>query len=366
MEEIKKTEEIINKIINEKIKEIKKNFEKSFVEITEISKKFKETLKAELTEEDREKLKEIQQTLEPAVVEQPKEELSLGEFKELVKEIGESDTQSKILDLLMKGLKKYASRGYFFVKKGEKIVCFKSFGTKAKKTKNILMPDSLDTSLRFAFEQGEIYFGEANNFTEEYIILKKLEPPEAENIFVLPLKVKGKPMAVIYIDNKGEEIENRDLIEILVEVVSMSLDLLPIKKWITASFEKKGGKKKEKTEKKKEKEEIRIIEEDPTKEEMKKEEPLSEEEIKAHKNAQRLSRVIISDIISYNREKIDEGIQKGNIYKYIKTEIDQAAAHFYNKVDEKIWKKENYFEKDLIEKIAKGDKNLLDGYKFRS
>jgi hypothetical protein len=352
MKNIKKSQEIVEEIIEQKLKKVEKDFEKVFMEITNISKSFKEKIKTELTDEEIEKLKEIEQAEEQQT---NRETVGLSDFKELVKKIGESDTQSKILDLLMEGLKRYTTRAYFFIKKGDKIVCFKSLGTKAKKTKNILMPDSLDTSLKFVFEKGEIYYGNTDTFSEEYILLKKLEPPETNTIFVLPLKVKGKPMAVVYIDNKGEEISNKDLLEILVEVVSMSLDLLPIKKWITASFEQKKGKKTEK-----------IIGEDSTKEEIEEVAPLSEEEMKEHKNAQRLSRVIISDIISYNRDKIDEGIQRGNIYKYIKTEIDQASAHFYNKVDEKIWKRENYFEQDLIEKVAKGDKKLLDGYNFKS
>ncbi len=352
MKDIKKPQEIVEEIIEQKLKKVEKDFEKVFIEITNISRTFKEKLKTELTADEIEKLKELQQSDKKEVMQ---ESADLGDFKELVKKIGESDTQSKILDLLMEGLKKYTTRAYFFIKKGEKIVCFKSWGTKAKKSKNILMPNSLDTSLKFVFEKGETYFGGVDKFSEEYILLKKFEPPETNTIFVLPLKVKGKPMAVIYIDNKGEEIRNKDILEILVEVVSMSLDLLPIKKWITASFEQKKRKKDE-----------NLMDDDSTKEDIEEIIPLSEDEQKEHKNAQRLSRVIISDIISYNRDKIDEGTKKGNIYKYIKTEIDQAAAHFYNKIDEKIWRRENYFEKDLIEKVAKGDKKLLDGYNFKS
>ncbi len=352
---LKKKSSDLNSILSEKVKEL----EAKINEIKELEK----TVNFELSESEKEELEinlESPEEVEDTQVEEIISHFDMSHFRMLIEKIALSDTQAKILDSMMEGLEWLTKRSYFFVKRGEKLVCFKSTGTETNKTSGTLISFSLNTSLKYIFEKGNVYYGKPDKFDEEYILTKKLEQPEPEEIMVLPIKIKGKTMAAVYVDNKGEKIENTDALIILTTVTSMSLDLLPIKKWVTSTF----GENVE-TPKKTNSQNNEVIEgEEETIEIV--EEKLTTEEEKKHKEAKRLVNVIMSDLISYNKDKIEQGIKEGNIYKFLKHEIDQAAAHFYNKIPEKIWRRENYFEKALIEKIAKGNKDLLNGFQFKS
>jgi len=330
---------ILRQIINEKAKSIKGELDKSLEKINAVFKKTKSIIETELSDSE---LSKIESDLETQIMIPPEKGLNLEVLYKKIKVVSDAGTQSSIIDAMMDGLEFLTERSYFLVKKGTNIVCFRSTGISSN-PKQLIIPYSADTSVKHVIDSGEIYFGSVNKFPEENIILNKIEKPKPSEIFVLPIKIKGKTMASIYIDNKGKKIENRDAIKIFSHVTSMSLDLLPIKKWVTESLEKGKAKKPQKTEVK-----------------------LSPEEKKSHDKAKRLSKVIVSDIIAYNKDAIKKGEEQGNIYKYLKNEIDQAAAHFYNKVNENIWKQKNYFEEKLIEKIAKGDKDLLDGFNFRT
>ncbi len=352
---LKKKSSKLNSVLSKKVDEL----EAKITEIRELEK----AINFELSQGEKEELEinlESSKETEDTQIEEIISHFDMSHFRMLIEKIALSDTQAKILDSMMDGLEWLTKRSYFFVKRGEKLVCFKSSGTKTNKPSGILISFSLNTSLKYIFEKGNFYYGKPDNFDEEYILTKKLEQPEPQEILVLPIKIKGKTMAAVYIDNKGEKIKNTDALIILATVTSMSLDLLPIKKWVTSTF----GENVETSKKRKvqsneviegEEETIEIIEE-----------KLSPEEEKKHKEAKRLVNVIMSDLISYNKDKIKQGIKEGNIYKFLRNEIDQAAAHFYNKIPEEIWKRENYFEKALIEKIAKGNKDLLNGFKFKS
>ncbi len=362
----------IENLLKKKVSDISSDIT---AKIREIEAKLKEVKEAgekiniALSEEERDEVIRtlpVREEVTPEIQEKS-EEINMSHFRMIIEKISASDTQAKILDSMMEGLDFLTKRAYFFVKRGEKIVCFKAIGTNLKNTSGILLPSSLNTSIKYVFEKGNFYYGAPQQFEEEYILTKKLEQPEAKEIMVLPIKIKGKAMAVIYVDNKGENITNTDALLILTTVTSMSLDLLPIKKWVTSTFREGQEIKKKKEDKKKiSPEEDETLEQVVIIQEKKEPESLSPEEEKKHKEAKRLANVIISDLTSYNKDRIEKGIKEGNIYKYLKHEIDQAAAHFYNKISESVWKRENYFEKALIEKIANGNKSLLDGFNFRT
>lgn len=358
---LKKKVSDISSEITSKIREV----EDKLKDVKEASKKISVVLSDEEKDEVMKTLPVKEEIIQE--VQEKTEEVNMSHFRMIIEKISASDTQAKILDSMMEGLEFLTRRAYFFVKRGEKIVCFKAVGTNLKNTSGILLPFSLNTSIKYVFEKGNFYYGTPQQFEEEYILTKKLEQPEAKEIMVLPIKIKGKAMAVIYVDNKGESITNTDALLILTTVTSMSLDLLPIKKWVTSTFgEGQEIKKKEEAKKKTSTEEDETLEQIAIVQDKKEPEPLTPEEEKKHKEAKRLANVIISDLTSYNKDRIEKGIKEGNIYKYLKHEIDQAAAHFYNKIPESVWKRENYFEKALIEKIANGNKSLLDGFNFRT
>ena len=86
---------------------------------------------------------------------------------------------------------------------------------------------------------------------------------------------------------------------------------------------------------------------------------LKEEEfIKANKEeiekAKRLARIIVSDIVLYNEDLIEEGIRNGNFYKLLEKEIDEGREYYKERVAKEIYEKtdfiKEYFEKFISKK----------------
>ena len=102
------------------------------------------------------------------------------------------------------------------------------------------------------------------------------------------------------------------------------------------------------------------VEEVEGKEEIEIPEELTEEEKALYDAARRKARVLVSDLILYNREKIEKGKQKGNIYKELKDEIDLAIEIYRKKAGDKV--KKDFLYQELLEKLADGNPALLKGY----
>ncbi len=50
-------------------------------------------------------------------------------------------------------------------------------------------------------------------------------------------------------------------------------------------------------------------------------------------HARRLARAIVSDVALYNREKVEEGIKKDNIFELLADELEEGRQHFLARVD---------------------------------
>ncbi len=363
----------INEVKNRLIDIIKNSSEKRIEKLKKLKSEIEETFKELENDEEITNKKEIDLLNEIHEEKTDKGNFYFPLLLEAIREIDNATSQKSILKTIVKTLNQICEEYYFLVLKGENIVIWEG------KTKNISknelklfsIPFSLSTSINFVINNSNIYEGEVKEFTDENFIAKKLGKAQIKSVFVVPLVLRGKAVAVIYIDTSEEAPLEKEFIEILLRHAGISIDMLPIKMKITEKL-------KEKKEKTQEDQETKVgaqqkAEESPSKTEEHESITLKEEEEEEtqyetpeHRAAKRLARVIISDLISYYKEKIEEGKRKGNIYNEIKNEIEQAAKHFYSRIEEKVWKKRNYFEKYLIEKIAEGNKNLLEGFNFRS
>ncbi len=107
-------------------------------------------------------------------------------------------------------------------------------------------------------------------------------------------------------------------------------------------------------------EELEVEEEEIPEEEKQIIEEIPAEDRALYEAAMRKARVLVSDLILYNREKIEKGKQKGNIYKELKDEIDLAIEIYKKKVGEKV--KKDFLYEELLKKVADGNPSLLKGY----
>jgi hypothetical protein len=179
---------------------------------------------------------------------------------------------------------------------------------------------------------------------DDFLIYNRLGGGKPKKIFVLPFFVKGKPQAVIYADSMVETPINQKSIEILATVGELSLDMLPIRqKFLT----------KIKTQEFVEEPELEVKVSEHADEMEKTSAPA-----KAN-DPERYARVIINDIILYNKKVVDDGIKNKNLYEVLKETLLQAKELYMRRSSDL-----RYFEEQMVKILAKGDRRALKGYNF--
>lgn len=270
-----------------------------------------------------------------------------------IKNISSAGDQKNLIAAILKGIHQFASRAALFLIKDDKLIGWNGSGfsgregeIKDDEIKKIFFSLSANTVLKNAIRGKKNYSGKPLSQPDDHLIYNRFGGHYPDKIFILPFFVKGKPQAVIYSDSlNGKPIHEKE-IEIIALFAQMSLDLLPIKQKIFARVQTKeyGDEEtfvSEKTEEERVHEETAhsIVEGDPD----------------------RKARVIINDIILYNRDVVEKGIQNKNLYNVLEDTILQAKEEYLRKFSNL-----SSFEKNLVSILAKGDKTALRGYKFET
>ncbi len=83
------------------------------------------------------------------------------------------------------------------------------------------------------------------------------------------------------------------------------------------------------------------------------EQPQAPESSPLHDAAQRLARIIISDIALYNQKNVEEGLRQGNFTEALKSELEEGKKLYRERVSPEILNSTNYFETAVQEFISK-------------
>lgn len=82
--------------------------------------------------------------------------------------------------------------------------------------------------------------------------------------------------------------------------------------------------------------------------------PIGEEE-KAHNDARRFARLLVSEIKLYNEQKVAEGRRGGDLYDRLKEDIDRSRQMYEKRVTPSVATKFDYFYDELVSTLAEGD-----------
>jgi hypothetical protein len=85
----------------------------------------------------------------------------------------------------------------------------------------------------------------------------------------------------------------------------------------------------------------------------------SPEEQKAHEDARRFARLVVSEIKLYNEAKVNEGRRQRNIYEKLKEDIERGRQMYSDRVPPPIRETSNYFFDELVRILAGGDAGAL-------
>jgi hypothetical protein len=87
--------------------------------------------------------------------------------------------------------------------------------------------------------------------------------------------------------------------------------------------------------------------------------PTSETEQRAHNDARRFARLLVSEIKLYNAAKVNEGRRGFDLYDRLKDEIDRSRKVYDKRVSPAVATRFDYFYDELVQTLAEGDTNKL-------
>jgi hypothetical protein len=73
-----------------------------------------------------------------------------------------------------------------------------------------------------------------------------------------------------------------------------------------------------------------------------------------HERAKRLARLIVGDIVLYNREKIVEGIKHDNLFQVMERELEEGRKYYEKNVDPAVAVQADYFNLAVVDILVKG------------
>jgi hypothetical protein len=86
---------------------------------------------------------------------------------------------------------------------------------------------------------------------------------------------------------------------------------------------------------------------------------VSPEEQKAHEDAKRFARLVVSEIKLYNEAKVNEGRRQRDLYDRLKDDIERGRQMYADRVPAHIRENTNYFIDELVRILAGGDAAAL-------
>ncbi len=86
---------------------------------------------------------------------------------------------------------------------------------------------------------------------------------------------------------------------------------------------------------------------------------LSPEEQKAHEDAKRFARLVVSEIKLYNEAKVSEGRRQKDLYERLKEDIERGRQMYAERVPGPVRDATNYFYDELVRILAGGDAGAL-------
>ncbi len=87
--------------------------------------------------------------------------------------------------------------------------------------------------------------------------------------------------------------------------------------------------------------------------------PIGPEEQKAHEDAKRFARLVVSEIKLYNESKVNEGRRHKDLYERLKEDIERGRQMYSDRVPSHVRESTTYFFDELVRILAGGDPSAL-------
>jgi hypothetical protein len=294
-------------------------------------------------------------------------------------------------------------------------------GLNDETVRTLTVPASADTLLREALDRQSTALGNYNSHTENNVLLGRYGHPTAEQAIAVPLVVRGKAAAVLYADTGAEPSGaiNLEALEALLRVTSMAIELLPVRRGAeqtrptvpqaqtapaptvtspppaampTVFYGGMGDEPPARVEPAyqvetnaqqafaqaspvmapapptpppvEERPELAAAATARMSGETQPAQPPAPEttndaEVRAHNDAKRFARLLVSEIKLYNEAKVSEGRRNHDLYERLKDDIDRSRQMYEKRVSPLVAAKFDYFYDELVYTLGEGDSSKL-------
>jgi hypothetical protein len=164
--------------------------------------------------------------------------------KAAIGEINEQKSQADILKALVNRASSFAPRVAFFVIKGEQATGWRGRGFEGTVGDDAIQQISFsvnaDTVIGSAAKGLATWSGGPGSHSEDHLLVNRLGEEQPERVVSIPLKARGRAVAVLYADSAGLDSEsiNLEALETLVAVSGMAVELLSASRGVSAAPKK--------------------------------------------------------------------------------------------------------------------------------
>lgn len=308
-------------------------------------------------------------------------------------------TQADVLNTLVARAANFAPRVVLFVVKGGNAVAWAARGLDDGSANTSIRGTSIsldsDTVLRAALDSQQTYYGSPDLQSENQVLFSRLGNTQPQRVLTVPLKVRSKTAALVYADSaeRGEIATNVEAIELLAHTSGLVVELVSLRARMSEAAQPAKQPAPpppvEPVATQPETPEYSAANEYTTPPEQSADarppapapmyfRPTAEpepavqtaaassstngaigEEEKAHNDARRFARLLVSEIKLYNEQKVAEGRRGGDLYDRLKEDIDRSRQMYEKRVTPNVAARFDYFYDELVNTLAEGDPSKL-------
>jgi hypothetical protein len=326
-------------------------------------------------------------------------------LRDSVAELDLQRTQAEVLNTLVARAANFAPRVVLFVVKSGNAVAWAARGLDDSSVNTSIRGTSIslesDTVLKAALNSQQSYYGSPDLQSDNQALFARLGKIRPERVLTVPLKVRSKTAALIYADSaeRGEVATNVEAIELLAHTAGLVVELVSLRARMseaaqpakqpaapepppaepvaatTATFVSESvpparstpadfGVPRERAD------DLRSpsptyfrpsVEPEPVPQvpSYKPANGAMNEDEKAHNDARRFARLLVSEIKLYNEQKVAEGRRGGDLYDRLKEDIDRSRQMYEKRVTSSVAARFDYFYDELVSTLAEGDPSKL-------
>jgi hypothetical protein len=283
--------------------------------------------------------------------------------------IADASSQADILKATLDGIGQFAARSALYVVKGGQLTGWQSRGfANDGAIKGSQLSASSGLAGR-AMNDREPVSAAAAEFDQEFV--NKHGNPADGNATVLPLVVRDKVSAVVYVDGGAEGRADMSAVRVLVRTSAMWLEILALRKIAGGTAEAEAP--------------AAVASAAAAEPALAPEPPpmaaaaaapaasapaapatggadlsgLSAEDQEVHKKAKRFAKLLVDEIKLYNQKKVEEGKKNRDLYTRLKEDIDKSRQTYEKRWGSSAAGSVNYFRSELVRILADNDADLM-------